>query len=460
MGCGASKSSVTVVPSSDAPVYDPLAEYDGSWLDKTMIKSATADKVFITLEGGDGGVPKVQVAIPNGGCDDASKYAFGKAGAGADARITVLLYERNAGAAQVVFTNPDGGSSTVSFSLPTLADGTVRHALDAIQLEGVVATVRYEAAETLIASALDMADLALKEHRLPLKNGMHATVAYRTKPENTSMLVWLPGRNDMFSHPHVVPMLDALGLDLYVIDHRRLGRSQLGVSRDEFRLTSHCDDFRAYLEDHDAGIGFGLSQKSYDKVVLYAHSTGGLEASLYMREGKHRAAISAIVYNSPFLDFGMGGMLEMLCDSMDELMPIVSFIAGKAKASVMDAPGTGSKRVSAFGARMYSQYKSVDLRCRNWINNKTTCGWLAAAAELHEEALRFEPHNVPMLVLYTDGDVILDGDEIASLAKGRLSTDVTPCFLPNRRHDLLLGYTAEDNQEVMEKIAAFLKEKM
>ena len=38
----------------------------------------------------------------------------------------------------------------------------------------VTTTAHYEAAETMIATAQDMADLGLEEHKLPLKNGMHA----------------------------------------------------------------------------------------------------------------------------------------------------------------------------------------------------------------------------------------------------------------------------------------------
>ena len=106
-------------------------------------------------------------------------------------------------------------------------------------------------------------------------------------------------------------------------------------------------------------------------MVLYSHSTGCLEASLYMREGKFRERIDALVLNSPFLDWGFGGILEAFLDAMDELMPFLKLIKGKDVAQSMPFPGTDKKQINAYGARIYSQYPH-DLRCRNHITNKVT----------------------------------------------------------------------------------------
>ena len=73
------------------------------------------------------------------------------------------------------------------------------------------------------------------------------------------MFVWLPGRNDTFSHPHVVGALLDLGYDLFVFEHRRQGRALLGCSAEDFALASHVDDFRKYLDEHDKSFAFALS---------------------------------------------------------------------------------------------------------------------------------------------------------------------------------------------------------
>ena len=55
--------------------------------------------------------------------------------------------------------------------------------------------------------------------------------------------------------------------------------------------------------------------------------------------------------------------------------------------------------------------------------------------------------------------MVLDGKELAAKAK-HVSSELTVKFVPNRRHDVLLGYSAEDNQQVLDDIKAFLTEKI
>ncbi|CAE8598581.1 unnamed protein product [Polarella glacialis] len=462
MGCG---PSAEPSPSAEPieQTYDPLAEFKGTWFEETLIKSTTADKILVTLEGSEG-VPKVKATIVGCGCGKAGENIFGEAGSAVERRRCLLLYAQSSGATHLEFTGTESKQST-TFPLPSAADGVVQHALDDIGLAGVTASLSFEAAASAIATKADMAALGLQEHVLPLSGGpgeQKAVVTYRTRPGNTKCLLWFPGRNDTFMHPHVAPMLDACGLDLYVVEHRRLGRSQIGASKADFALTSHVVDFKTFLEEQDAGIGFALEgEKKYEKVALYARSTGGIEASLYVRSGKYKDRIDALVLNSPFLDFGMGGANEMLCDAMDELMPIMSFLKGKDAAAEADMPGTsgGTPKPSSYGASIYSQYPSCDLRCRNWITNRMTAGFVAASAQLHDELQKMEATAIPTLVCYSDGDSCLDGKEVAQRAKF-LSSDVTPFFLANGRHDLLLNYTKEDNQKVMDTIQGFLADKI
>eukprot|EP00747_Dinoflagellata_sp_TGD_P201146 gnl/TRDRNA2_/TRDRNA2_74616_c0_seq1.p1 gnl/TRDRNA2_/TRDRNA2_74616_c0~~gnl/TRDRNA2_/TRDRNA2_74616_c0_seq1.p1 ORF type:complete len:380 (+),score=70.74 gnl/TRDRNA2_/TRDRNA2_74616_c0_seq1:166-1140(+) len=319
--------------------------------------------------------------------------------------------------------------------------------------------MRAEASETVLASAEDMANLDLQEQIFPLSGGPgedKAVLTYSCRDGNEKCVIWFPGRNDMFAHPHAGTHFLDNGFDLYIIEHRRLGRANLGCSAEDFRLVTHTTDFRNYLEEFDQAFDFVVSQKEYAKVVLYAHSTGGLEASLFLREGKLKDRIDAIVLNSPFLDWGEGGFAEMILDAMDDyLMPIMNFLQGKEQAALMDMPGTGKKAVSLYGTRIYLQYPSIDLRCRNNINCKITAGWVAAASAMHDEVIEMTPTDVPTLLLYTDGDVVLEGKEIADRAK-YISTQLTTKFFPHCRHDMLLNYDMEDNEKVLAAISEFL----
>lgn len=159
--------------------------------------------------------------------------------------------------------------------------------------------------------------------------------------------------------------------------------------------------------------------------------------------------------NSPFLDWGESGFNEVVLDAMDELMPMAKFLIGAEKFSTMDMPGTGGKKVSNFLIRQHLQYPSIDLRCRNGITNKVTAGWAAAASHLHDELVATAPTRIPTLLLYTDGDEVLDGAELSEVIK-HFSTDVTRRNFRNCRHDLLLSYAKEDNDKVLDAITSFL----
>ena len=152
-----------------------------------------------------------------------------------------------------------------------------------------------------------------------------------------------------------------------MLEHRRLGRSQIGCDTEVFKYCSHTGDFRLYLEEFDKGMDKALNGmgKTYEKVVLYGFSTGGLEATLLLREGKYRDRFSGVVFNSPFLDWGgLSPMMEVALDTADEWFPVMKLIKDSTAAETMPLHDTGGKP-SAFAVRLWSQYPATDLRCCN-----------------------------------------------------------------------------------------------
>ncbi len=43
-------------------------------------------------------------------------------------------------------------------------------------------------------------------------------------------MLWLPGRNDCFFHAHVANLLDEMGIDLYVLNYRRVGECRCALA--------------------------------------------------------------------------------------------------------------------------------------------------------------------------------------------------------------------------------------
>jgi len=84
-----------------------------------------------------------------------------------------------------------------------------------------------------------------------------------------------------------------------------------------------------------------------------------------------------------------------------------------------------------------------------------TLGWAAECSNLQDELKVHPPPSVPALFLCTDGDLVLDGQELARLSK-YASAEVTLRLVEHCRHDLLLNHSKEKNEEVLEIILGWL----
>jgi alpha-beta hydrolase superfamily lysophospholipase len=493
MGCGASRKTAPTTDDTThldrpfrafAPV-DPVELAKGSWFDPT---GATAyDKCFVKLTCADDRAlmhAHVVVEIVGNSCFDAGKFEFGRHNC---SHICMLLSKRSSGSRHIKIAC--NGGDTQTLAMPVQHDvwtecGTIipnqsfseafGDVFAAASHDGSMETRRasrraepkHPAAITVhmltenwekkLATAEQLAGCRLEYHTIVLNDaepGEKAVVSFRTRKENTRMFVWLPGRNDTFSHPHVVGALLDLGYDLFVFEHRRQGRALLGCSAEDFALASHVDDFRKYLDEHDKSFAFALSRKRYNKVVLYGHSTGGLEASVYLREGAYRERIDAVVLNSPFLNWGGVSSVEfMLLHAMEDLYAVMKVFVGQHSPLVELSKPSGP---SWYGTGIWCQYPAVNLCCRNMFTNIVTAGWASASSHMHEELKKMTPIDVPLLLLYTDGDLVLNHSEMPKLAS-HISSNVIAKYVPGCRHDMLLSYFHDDNMKVLNHILKFL----
>lgn len=63
-------------------------------------------------------------------------------------------------------------------------------------------------------------------------------------------VLWVPGRNDTFYHPHVAELLHAHGWQLYVLSYRRMGHCRrLGLFDNPMHNSHSAGDFVEYHED-------------------------------------------------------------------------------------------------------------------------------------------------------------------------------------------------------------------
>ena len=134
----------------------------------------------------------------------------------------------------------------------------------------------------------------------------------------TSALLWLPGRNDTFFHPHVAARLAAHGIDLFVLSYKRVAVCRRLRIFENPMHNSHTasGSFAEYHEDIERALEFirsaggrgrgegGATTRDYEKILGYGHSTGCPALLDYMM-AHGDAAFDGFIFNSPFLDWGL-----------------------------------------------------------------------------------------------------------------------------------------------------------
>ena len=94
------------------------------------------------------------------------------------------------------------------------------------------------------------------------------------------------------------------GYDFYALDLRKYGRSLR-----EHQTPTYVADLEEYFEDLDEAWRIVAERDGHDHVVISAHSTGGLTASLWA-DARRPAGLAGLVLNSPWLDFQAGLLMR------------------------------------------------------------------------------------------------------------------------------------------------------
>ncbi len=161
-------------------------------------------------------------------------------------------------------------------------------------------------ATDVLGDAWTARTLHLKSDPLARRTGVEpiaTLVSQRVVDPARVAVLHLHGFVDYFFHDHLaVPLADA-GYQLYGLDLRDCGRSsQPG------RPINDTDSLARYTEEIDRSVR--ELALVHGKVVVAAHSTGGLTAALWADARPYlvgRGTLAALVLNSPWLDLPGGG---------------------------------------------------------------------------------------------------------------------------------------------------------
>ncbi|MHA7238673.1 alpha/beta hydrolase [Arthrobacter sp. TMS1-12-1] len=265
-------------------------------------------------------------------------------------------------------------------------------------------------------------------------------------PAPTRAVLYLHGFSDYFFHTELAGALSGHGWAFFALDLHKYGRSLLpgqtpGFARslDEYDadLDAALAALRARLAAR-AGTGSGAAVE----VVLMAHSTGGLTATLWAARNPGRVA--ALVLNSPWLDTRGSALLRSAAQGV---LDTVSRRRPKARLRLPE-PGFYFRSISD---TLDGEWP-VAPAWRPEAGFPVRAGWLAAVLAGHAALARGVTVPVPVLVLCStastisatwnasmlESDIILDVGPMVRRA-AELGHDVTIRRLPGALHDVFLS---------------------
>jgi len=276
-----------------------------------------------------------------------------------------------------------------------------------------------------------------------------ATLVSRKAPEPTGKAVlYVHGFCDYFFQTDFAQWWLDRGYDFYALDLRKYGRSLL-----PHQLPNYVTDLTDHYAELDAAWHRITVRDGHDRVVVSAHSTGGLTSSLWA-DLRRPPELTAIVLNSPWLDL-----------QGSALMRTVGTVALKRVAT--RAPRRIVPRTvnSFYGRSLHRDHEGefdYNFEWKPLESYPVYAGWLRAIRRGHGRIHRGLDISAPTLVLSSGrtafpkemgedvhtNDIVLDVQQIRRWASS-LGSHVTSIGIEGARHDVVLS-----RPEVRERVYA------
>ena len=233
-------------------------------------------------------------------------------------------------------------------------------------------------------------------------------------------LLYVHGYNDYFFQAAMGDSIAAHGYAFFALDLRDYGRS-IQAGREPF----YTNDFRCYDADLDSALA-AIRAEGYKRIVVMGHSTGGLIASDYLCRYGQRAGVSALILNSPFLDWNFGWWMERL------VIPVVSWIGRLFPRLKVQGEGKDTYARSLLrGEKGEWSYNTVWKKPHGQTKR---AGWIRA---VRQAQLRVRRGSVPCPVLVMSSDRSLP--ETSRWNDAFLRTDIVLSVKDIQRYGKLLG---------------------
>ena len=249
-------------------------------------------------------------------------------------------------------------------------------------------------------------------------------------------VLYIHGYNDYFFQSDLGDSVVAHGWNFRAVDLRKYGRSLLdGQTRYQVRNISE------YYPDIDSAL-VDMTSAGLDTIVIMAHSTGGLIASMYLNNVA-APEVCGLILNSPFLEWNMGCFMRKVA------VPFVGFL-GTIFPNIKIDQGA-STAYSHSLLRRYGGEWEYDTTKKLIISPPVTTGWIHAIESAQNWLHKHSDIKVPILLMHSlrsvhgaeasKGDAVLNVEDISRWGN-RLGSDVEEVTIEGGLHDLVLSAPA------------------
>ena len=266
-----------------------------------------------------------------------------------------------------------------------------------------------------------------------------ATVVRGTgMPADAPAVLYVHGFNDYFFQRHLAERCQAEGYAFYALELRKCGRSLLPGQTPHF-----CTELTDYHPELSLAARLLRYEVGHPRLVVLAHSTGALTASLWAHSVRRTGVVDALVLNSPWFDLNARWFHRV--------------VATRVLATVGPLD---PMHVVANGRSAYSHHLHVshggrwdyDQRLKPPEGFPVRAGWLRAVRRGQARLARGLEITAPVLVARASAsgpnsmdnpdldrqDTVIDVRHIAARAP-LLGPDVTQVAIEDGVHDLSLS---------------------
>jgi alpha-beta hydrolase superfamily lysophospholipase len=284
-----------------------------------------------------------------------------------------------------------------------------------------------------------------------------ATLVNRPASRPTGRAVlYVHGYVDYFFQSHLADFYVERGIDFYALDLRKYGRSLLPHQTPNF-----IRDIGEYYPELDEAARIIRTEDGHDRLLVNAHSTGGLITALWAHRVRAEGVVDALFLNSPFFEFNVPPVTRRTIGSL------------AAAISRFRPYAVVPRNLSeAYGHSIHADHHGewqFELAWKPLGGFPVRVGWLTAIRAAHARLQAGLDIPIPVLVACSarsyhkptwseaamNADAVLDVEHIAGYSS-RLGRHVTIVRIDGGMHDLMLS-AAPVREQVLDELDRWLR---